>query len=124
VQQKDIESDWKSPRSSGASDNDDEDDEDLSLDKLAKEMEEAEKESRDFDTILEELTQEAEEPTKQDHSFKKETFNPFSPTACRHCRKFIFGIRKAYLCKSTCHSSPLSLSTSVWRLRVCPSIGC
>jgi hypothetical protein len=101
VRQQDIENDRKSPRSNGASDDDDDDD--LSLDKLAKEMEEAEKESRDFDTAIEEFTQEAEEPTMQSHAFKKESFNPFSPTMCRHCRKYIFGIRKSYLCKSTPH---------------------
>lgn len=98
VRQQDIENDRKSPRSNGASDDDDDDD--LSLDKLAKEMEEAEKESRDFDTAIEEFPQEAEEPTMQSHAFKKEAFNPFSPTMCRHCRKYIFGIRKSYLCKN------------------------
>jgi hypothetical protein len=76
------------------------DDDDDDLEKLAKEMEEAEKESLEFDTVVDTLTRDAaEEATMQDHDFKRETFNPFSPTMCKHCRRFIF--RKAYLCHST-----------------------
>ena len=107
MQQQDIENDLKSPRINDASEDDDDDD--LSLDKLAKEMEEAEEESRDFDTASEEFTPEAEEPTMQSHAFKKEAFNPFSPTMCRYCRKYIFAVRKSYLCKSTPHRTTTRL---------------
>lgn len=82
----------------------DEDDEDLSPEQLAKEMEEAEKESREFDSIVEHLDKEPEQVAPEElvaHKFKKEAFNPFSPTICKHCRKYIFGIRKAYMCQGT-----------------------
>jgi hypothetical protein len=61
-----------------------------------------------FALAVSQLTREAasEEDTehagKQAHRWRKETFNPFSPTPCQHCHKSIYGIRrKGYQCQGT-----------------------
>jgi len=79
------------------------------MDRLAKEMEEAEKEDCSGEECVGIPINEPASPRQQEpatsvdeateHEFEKEFFSPFSPVMCKYCKKFIYTIRKAYSCK-------------------------
>lgn len=94
----------------------------MSPEKLALEMEQAEKENIDSQEETYALNTEDVSIESQlgDHSFKRVSFNPFSPTMCKYCRKYLFGIRKAYMCQGTLIFSLIVtfVITSDWSIRL------